>query len=144
MENGEPEINDFQVQYSGGTFEVTANARHTRNCADCGTELKDCDHDFEGSVELTEFEGWASLTSEQQTAVKLWLESNEAQSDQSDCQVEESGGGRYQKNMIELVLSYSIEIEAENELEPDAAPIKLVYNGTLSNSAAAGEYCECC
>jgi len=144
MDNGEPEANDLEVSHQSGSFEVTGNCRHTRNCADCGTELKQCDHDFSDQVELCSFEGWDALTSEQQTSVQSWLDGgNEVEVQDGGIEVEESGGGRYKKNMIQLAWNYSLEIEFEPEAQ-EMAPIKLVYNGSMTSEAAASNYEECC
>lgn len=143
MENADPEIGSVDCEYSDDSFQVTADIRAVRSCADCSTELKSLDLNLEQSVELSQFDGWKGLSEEQQKLVREQLESGEAnvESNPGEGRMEESGGSRYKKNMITIAVDYSIEITVHPE-EGDS--INLTYNGELSEEHAASEFEECC
>lgn len=152
MDNGDPELEQgpeltfhMRSKKTDGKeilahFDVTATVRGTRNCADCGNTLKELSMDMDGTAELAQFEGWKELTPDQQGEVQGRLEAGtvEPDAEAEEGTVDESGGGRYKKNLITTVVPYNITIE-DSELG-----IKLTYNGELSYEAAASEFEECC
>ena len=88
LETGEAEEQSLEIHHQeGDTFQITGEFRVPRNCADCGNELKegnflfDFKHDLEG------------VTEEEREHLAIEVESVE---------VNESGGGRYSKNLFSL------------------------------------------
>lgn len=70
---------------------ITGYVRVTRNCADCGNELKEYTFQVERGVELKDVDDGSDLTVEV-----------------SSCEPSETGGGRYKKNMIGFDLEFTI------------------------------------
>lgn len=102
MENGDPEVNDVEVDNDGG---VKVEVRLTRNCAECSTELKDATFNLEGTCEKL-VEIFAALTdAEKETA--------EWEADEAECEVTESGGSRYAKNMIGVTANVTVRLSVE-------------------------------
>lgn len=143
MENGEPDVSDLVVEYSDGTCHVTASVHHTRNCADCSTELKDYDYELEDAADLESFSGWEGLTKEERDEVLTMLKDGTIEPDvqAGDAEIDEGGGGRYQKNMITLTVPVTITIDGSLSKEKE---LHLDYSLDLIDSAAAGDYNECC
>jgi hypothetical protein len=98
------------------TFSVTVN----RNCSECGTTLKSAQYDFEETEEIN----WKELGVAES-------EIGEVEVEVDDPDVDESGGGRYKKNMIVLDAPYRVKIGE-----------KLIYEGSARQSMAAGEFEE--
>src|ERR1039458_5610797 len=97
LENGDVEINSLEANFNGEDgFNLTADVRGVRNCADCGTELKSLDMQMEGSVLLNQFEGWKELSPEEQSKVVAGIKDAglECEAEEGDGSVDESGGGR--------------------------------------------------
>jgi hypothetical protein len=136
MENGEPQIGSIEVSRSGTDVEITADVEHTRNCADCGTELKSISISFSESLSLkdvgkpdemseTDFEKW-----------RAGLKKAEVEIDEDGSDSDESGGGRYAKNMIGVVVDYTLKITSSK--------IELKKSGQLREENPASAYDECC
>lgn len=117
MENGEPEVNSVEVDSEG---HVNAEVHLTRNCAECSTELKDYTFELEADPD-EEF-----MAAHKGHALDV---------DEGDCSVDESGGGRYAKNIISVSLVATVKCavcpDAKTEVE-------------LGSDAAASEFEECC
>lgn len=101
LENGDPEV-DMEMNLEGERkvgvieeqFSVSGTAHLTRNCAECGSELKTAD---------------LNLESEMQTFTHITPECDgELHCDFDDGLVDESGGGRYAKNMISCSVHWSV------------------------------------
>lgn len=135
MENGEPEVNGVNCTYNNGGFDVTCEVHHTRNCADCGTELKAVEGVAEGRVELAELEGWDKLTPEAQLEIKTKLEAGEIEPETEDTgsEADESGGGRYAKNLITCTVHFRLTLGDG-----------LTHEGTAEMENAASYYEESC
>lgn len=143
MENSDPEVNDISVVYNGDhTFTVTAEVRLVRACADCGTELKDRTAYLEDTIKLSEFSvdgNGILITKEEQDAIHTAMDTLAADPDVEDCgdaTVDESGGGRYAKNMLTLTMSAVVSITVNG----------VTYEGGIkfTDEAGASEYDECC
>jgi hypothetical protein len=98
LENGEPEISTEDLNSGSVNLEI----RLTRNCADCSTELKeytfsiDNEHEKELNAHLADkHEGVTDLDA----SFELVMD---------DFSADESGGGRYKKNMISIAGGYTV------------------------------------
>lgn len=148
MENGEPSVDEITATYnatpdgSPGSFTITATGEHYRNCAECSTELKNLSFEATEEICLDSFLGWGDLTIEQAGDLVRALQSGdiEPEVESDDTDVEESGGGRYEKNMITIKVDYTVTIKP-----PDGSEIsELTFSGNVIDAHAAGEYEECC
>lgn len=140
MENGDPEVNSLEATWQGnGVINVTADLELFRNCADCGTQLKSAQPSIETDLDLAEQEAWRALPEDKRARILAALEADSAivNVDNGDPSVDESGGGRYAKNMITVTLPITIKIEA-GELD------RVEFSADLSESLAASEFEECC
>lgn len=94
LENGEPEEQSLEIEHhDGNIFVVNGEFRLARTCADCGAELKEASFLFEFETEL---EG---VMEEERENVSVEADGVE---------VNESGGGRYAKNLFSLSGSFRI------------------------------------
>jgi hypothetical protein len=94
LENGEPEEQNLEISHhDGDTFEITGEFRLPRTCSECGTELKEANFLFEFNTNL---EG---VTPEERENLSIEVE---------DMEVNESGGGRYAKNLFSLSGAFRI------------------------------------
>lgn len=95
LETQDPEVNDLDIDDAGS---ISGNVRVYRQCADCSTELKETTFDIDASVEdlpnKCGDDDYHNLTIEE-----------------TSCDLTESGGGRYKKNMIGFSLSYHVKCE---------------------------------
>lgn len=129
MDNGEPEVSNVDTNFSEGEITVTCEIHHTRNCADCGTELKSIDETAEASCRLNEFADYGSLkvVDHQKIAKDINDGKISIEAEDEGAEAEESGGGRYAKNMIAVrvpitvsfiyngkVFKHSVECVTEN------------------------------
>lgn len=126
-------------------FDITLSARHTRNCADCSTELKDIDIDETLSVELAAFEAYEQLSEADRATIDRAIEEDSAnlsvEIEQGDANVDESGGGRYQANKIEITFNGTLVLEYTPD---EGEPIKLTHSFEIVSTNTAGSYNECC
>jgi hypothetical protein len=139
MENGEPQVSQIDAVYSNGSFDITAEVEHTRNCSDCGTELKSISHGMEISVNLADMEEFKKLSADDQKKLLAALENGKAEvecSDDGSGDAEESGGGRYAKNIITVRVNYELTISFDK--------IELTHSGELEEQSPASAYDECC
>lgn len=154
LENGDPEIEQFDVQFNPdgekSSFSVTACVRTTRTCADCSDTMKELQRDMDESFPLSKFEGWDKLSEDHRKRVVELLERKEIEAEESheDGEVSEGGGGRFKKNMLTLTLPFTLEIDLGGQPEDEgkvAWPVsKLTLNAELTDEQAAGSYEECC
>ncbi len=98
------------------TFSVTVN----RNCADCGTTLKSAQFDFEENEEID----WKAKGVKEEDIGNVEVEIE-------DPDINESGGGRYAKNIISCDCAYKVKIGE-----------KVIYEGNAQQSMAASEFEE--
>lgn len=138
MENGDPQMDSIEATIDGGKISISANATATRNCADCSTELKSLSLDFEAELELKDFPKFNDLSETDKAKFQAALDAGTLDLNVEDAggEMEESGGGRYAKNMITTKFSYSVSAKAGD--------LELVYEGELSSENAASEFEECC
>lgn len=142
MDNGEPEENSIDCSLSGGVLNITAEYRHTRNCADCGTELKDFTFDLNedvsfGDLEITTEDENPLSKTQAEALEEAWEDgSAEVSIEANSAEIEEDGGGRYKANKIRLVVDYTLTIQAGKE----------TFKATrqMSEETTAGSYDECC
>jgi len=137
MENAEPEVNSLDASFSGTVVTVSLDYRHVRACADCGQDLKDINETEELEVGIEDFSGYEEATEKARDAVKAALEdgSAEVEVEEDGSDVSEAGGGRYQKNLITVSVSFNLTVKAGD--------YEIKHTGTLSAERAASEYCEC-
>lgn len=141
METAEPQVDSIETSFRregplDGVFEINCSGQTERNCADCGTTLKSCSWDAEGEERLSDLEGWKDLSEKKQKEIIEKLEEGkiEAEINEDGTEANESGGSRYQKNMIESIVHYRMEIGGEG----------LSIEGQVSSHNAASEFDECC
>lgn len=105
LENGEPEEQSLEVSHhDGNRFEVTGEFRLARTCGECGQELKEATFQFAFETEL---EG---VTEEERENLSV----------EADVEVNESGGGRYAKNIFSLSGNFRIATDARELKSVDA------------------------
>lgn len=138
MENGDPEINSLEAEFSLGSFTITLDARHTRNCADCGTELKSIDINEEANLDPEDIPAFNELPEEKRKAFLEALESKEveAEIEEDGSEADEAGGGRYKANQITVRVNYTLTMEHDGT--------KISHTGTIESVNTAGSYEECC
>lgn len=145
MENGEPEINSFEVDRTGTTFDITLSARHTRNCAECSTELKDVDIDESTSLELADFEGYKNLSEANRARLDKAIEEDSAdlsvELEEGESEVNESGGGRYKANDISITFNGTVRLELDSD---KGNKLELTKSFDIVATNTAGSYNECC
>lgn len=143
LDNGDPEVESIEASVDENVT-ITAQVRGTRNCADCGTTLKELSMEMQETVPVADFEIKPVPATPELKAQIL----TKAQTDDSiewgveedGGEVDESGGGRYKKNKITTTINYTI----TGTVELDEADYQLTHEGTLSSENAAGEFEECC
>lgn len=144
LDNGDPEV-DLEVEYDGNVLVVSGNVHLTRNCADCGTTMKELYADLEDAVSPKAFEwkrGTVSYTPDLDVLEKALSDGDVNISlDQGAPDVEEGGGGRYAKNMITAVVPYTITLTMTL---PDEVEVEGTYSGDVKTANAASDYEECC
>lgn len=124
LETGDPEVNTLEVSDLGnGNVQVNYEIRIVRNCADCGTEMKETTLDGQEEVELGDVPKGATA---------------EYEIEEVSCESTESGGGRYQKNMIGFHLDYKITATWKQGKKEGKREI----NGSLEDSAPASAFDE--
>lgn len=140
METGDPEVNSLEAEFSDGSIRVSSDVRVTRNCADCGTELKDHTYNPEDTIELAQFDAWQKLSeSQRQALVKAGDAGDlEIEIEETGSSVDESGGSRYKANEITLTLDYQITVKGGGLAEP------ITFDGSLQEMETAGAFDECC
>lgn len=106
LENGEPEEQSLEIAHQDGNkFEVTGEFRLPRTCCDCGQELKEANFIFEFDTEL---EG-VTEAERQNLSIEV-----------TDIEVNESGGGRYAKNVFSLSATFRIATDQRKVTTVDA------------------------
>lgn len=143
MDNGDPDENSIEVTLSGSSFEIEASYRHTRNCADCGTELKEYEFNPTGSVDFEDMDklkkvDGSELTADEKATLEAAIDDGtaECEIESTSTSVDEAGGGRYKKNMLTLTVDYLLTITA--------GEIQVEYTGQITEETNAGSYDECC
>ncbi len=148
LENNEPEINDLSLTHNGeGQFAVTLDCRHVRACAECSTELKSIDISEELNPTIQEFDGFDALSEAQKASIIEALDSGEIEvdCDEGDVNVEESGGGRYKKNLITVTVGANLTLEFTPEVTAEEnEKITLTHAIEFKSENAASYYEECC
>jgi len=146
MENADPEVNDIEGQADIANVIITASVRGVRNCAECGTELKDCDMDMEDTVDVEQLDGFKKLTEVQQAGLLAALEAGEAEIEVEDNggEVDEAGGGRYAKNMLTTRILYKLTITFKAVESGNEVTVSIEHEGDLESKNAASEFNECC
>lgn len=123
LENGDPETNSLEVEDTDDGAIVTAEVHLIRNCGDCGTELKAADVEGDEDIQFDNLHCPAKNgddTSHDLVVTEL------------SCDVDESGGGRYKKNIITFDLEFKI---ACNDCD-------LEVKGNVRGDEAAGSFEE--
>lgn len=140
MENGDPEIDQSTADLNDqGDVVVELSATCYRNCAECSNQLKSLCVDVQEEKPLSEWldqEGKAlteAKVAEIMAAHKAGKVSIECE---AEAEVDESGGGRYQKNMITTTFTVNVTLNIGEE--------KLEIHSDFSSENAAGEFEECC
>ena len=142
MENADPEIELSSEFDAPDGILVTAEGRAVRTCVDCGTELKSYDLSMEKTVALQEFPGYTELSPEKRQTVLDALENGDAEIEvEGDgSETEESGGHKYQKNLITTTVNFSVTVTVGEE----AKQIVLTTCSSVEEAVQASAYEECC
>lgn len=143
LETQDPCCDEIDIEFSktaadDGTFTVTASGTTDRNCADCGDLMKQVSWDMEAEIELSDVKGFDELEDEaKKTLVEaIELGTAEHKVEEQGTSAEESGGGRYKKNIITSTVEYFVEI--------NYGELKLTQAGNMSVENAASEFEEQC
>jgi len=146
LENGDPEVENLDVNWDGeGGFSVTGSVRLTRTCSDCSEAMKELNDNLEDSVSLKGFD-WKKGNKPFEPDIEMVKkELNEGGGSVSiesgDGSVNEMGGGRYKKNMIEAVIPYTITISLPGD--PGDDEVEGLYSSDIKLANPAGAYEEC-
>jgi hypothetical protein len=145
METQEPQCDSIDAEYEASTkaqqpgeFRVTATGTTERNCADCGTTLKAVNWDAEKEIPLTEFRDWQKLTA---SVKQAWIdalakEQAEIEIEENGSDSDESGGGRYAKNIITSRVNFILTLKLNDPV------LRLIYEGQVESQNAASEFEE--
>lgn len=115
LELGEPEVDSENIDTDG---QIEVSITLTRNCADCGSEMKSYTYELEATAEIEGHKGEGHT-------LELELDTPEA---------DEGGGGRYAKNMISVEVGATVRCSCQDK---DA---DLLWSDTLTDSAAASDF----
>ena len=143
MDNGDPQVDSLDAgDLKGGSVEITVSGQHTRNCSDCGTELKSVSFSESATEELKDFDFWDGLTPEQKAEVMKACDDGNltAEVEEASVEVDESGGMRYKKNIITITINYEVTVD----LDPIVEKVVLSKSGQFTIENAASSYDECC
>ena len=138
MENGEPEVNFDSPTIEGTTVNVSADFHHTRNCADCSTELKSVDDNVGEEFDIEDTDEFKALPEDDRKSLKEALTSGEAEVEVEDdgSDASEGGGGRYAKNIITVTAPFTATVTCGEKT--------FAFKGELKMENAASNYEECC
>lgn len=146
LENQDPEINSLEAEFADEqTVSVSVSARHVRACADCGTELKAVDCDDEQTVEVSAFEGYTNLNEAQKAGLKIAIDGRadaELEVEEGGASADEGGGGRYKKNIVTVIIPFTVTLTADPEPEEGWEKISLTHSGEFKFENAASSYDE--
>lgn len=94
LETGEPEEQSLEINHEDGdTYRITGEFRVPRNCAECSQELKEGVFQFDFTTEVKD------VKEEERKELAVEVESME---------VNESGGGRYAKNVFSISAEFRV------------------------------------
>jgi len=126
LETGDPEEQSADLQDGVIALEV----RLTRNCAECGEEKKEStvsqEEEITDKIDAHMQKFHADVPDAERPTLSLSVEYS----------TEEGGGGRYKKNMIELISNYTVTCDT------CTGDDELVAEGSITDSCAAGEFEE--
>lgn len=129
LDNVDPDVSDLSIELQNSMLLITASVRCVRACAECGGELKEITHDFSEEVDPMELPQIKESKELQEN-----LKDIEFDIEPDSCEIEESGGGRYAKNIIACVLAYRIKAKYQDHA--------FSYDGSMTEEAAASSYEE--
>jgi predicted nucleic acid-binding Zn-ribbon protein len=138
LENGDAQVNDLDADESGGTISVRGSVEMERTCADCGQTLKTFSGDLEGDIEWSDFDGFSDLPEKCREALEAGSLDITFDVEEVDTSVDESGGGRYKKNIITAV----VDVIVKCDVVWDKTTHKLKADAQVKCDAAASEFEE--
>lgn len=109
---------DQDLELNDGT--ISGSVRVVRRSACCGEEIKELVYELEEDI-TEKLEG------------HLEDGDHELELDAEDPEVDESGGGRYAKNMIQVTVNYTVKCSCQKDP---------VHEGSLTHSEAASSFEE--
>lgn len=124
LETGDPE--EQSAELNDGTISI--EVRLTRNCSECGSEKKEYTFSMEQEIQESIDAHNAKFHPDAEQKSDLTLD--------MDYDTDESGGGRYKKNMISVNANYNVTCD---DCTGDDA---VVASGTITDSCAAGDFEE--
>lgn len=142
LETQEPECNNIEAEWDSpgpegaGDVRINADGRTCRNCADCGTELKALDWEAEDTVQIDQMDEFNALSDEDKKECVAALRDGTAEVsvEEQGTECDESGGGRYKKNMITSRVNYRMEIAWNGK--------SISHTGDVYSENAASEFEE--
>jgi hypothetical protein len=139
MENGDVNVDSLEATFADGGVDVIFDVSHSRNCAECGMELKNTSQQVEGRFELEDVDGWKALPQEEKDRLLAALEDGTAEmgAEKAGTDVDESGGGRYKKNVITLRVEVCFGVNSKKGKV-------FKFAREFEAEVAASEYEECC
>lgn len=157
MDNADPEVNQLDAELDGGMIRVTSEVRCSRQCAECGTDLKELNLELDTEIMIVELSGFKELSPEDQTFITEALADMgtlpdvdektsgspefEVDIEESSSSIDEGGGGRFKKNMLTTHVEGNITVTVTHPAGPS---IKFGGPVELESENAASEFDECC
>lgn len=150
LETQEPEVSDTTGEINETGVYIQASATTNRNCAECSDTLKSLELEYELEVPIEDFKGYSELSDEDKVALEAEMANGDSSQaldlsvEEDSTEADESGGGRYKKNLITSTVHFSVVLTWTRH-NPDGAlnKTKLTYSGHASNENAASEFEEC-
>lgn len=123
LEFQDPEVDNLEISDDAV---VTATVRLVRNCAECGTEMKEATLELEETHDITVEPFKDHINEKGETKHELEIEETGVD------QIEE-GGGRYAKSYFGATISYTVRCKCDEDKKDE----RWEYEGTFGDKVAA-------
>ena len=137
LENADPQVDEQTADFRDGSLSLQYSVTMSRECAECSTELKSYSGDAEEDISVEDIPGYAELPKDVQEGLNDGSIDVDVSVNESS-EVEESGGGRYKKNII----TTSITCDYTLTFSHKGKEYKLEGQEILECSASAGDFEE--
>jgi hypothetical protein len=137
LENADPQVDEQTADFRDGLLSLQYSVTMSRECAECSQEMKSYSGDAEQDIEVDAIPGYGDLPKEVQEglidgSIDVDVSVNESS------EVEESGGGRYAKNIITTTVTCDYTLTFSHS----GKEYKLEGQEKLECSASAGDFEE--
>jgi hypothetical protein len=140
LENGEPEVENLELTDG----ELTASIRLVRQSACCSEDMKEYTYEPNLNIQseilahLKKFH--KELFDGDNEAPRDGVELPEFEASENGCDVDESGGGRYAKNIISI--SLNVDVICQSDIHDSEKADAVVGSFGLTDSTNAGSFDE--